>query len=666
LFEVAVLQSDTGLCDACTQKQLETSRHTISTDEPTASFQIDAAMKCATTNLWNASSPKVRHVKIPLGYVDEHFIDEGGMGLVFRALEVSTGRTVAIKMLHARKMSDDMIARFSVEAKALASLCHQNVVLLYEFNERAKPPYLVMEYVDGTSAHAQLKAKTRFEIKEAVQVIHQASLGVHAAHLCNVIHRDIKPSNLLINQKGLVKLTDFGLAKRLNENDDLTIHGGIAGGTPGYMAPEQVNPNLGEIAAATDVWGLGATLYCLLAGTPPYPATKNDVLAVLMKDHKSVRTHRPEVSPVLEAIVQKCLTFEQADRYPSVEALASDLNNYLHNRPTVVRPPSWVGRLWHTARSLQTPTVVAWSLALLVLGIIGASFFTKQAERIAPQIIITDEVRLQEYFEDCRQKLRDGKPVMLIGDDGAGPPKHVVWPFITYPFSKPMGNNGAAHLVAGSHCVAELLDDPGIDRYILRGEFQQIGLGINNDNKPTVKTETVAEAGFALGRSRLKCTSGREIESFMTFAFQDGSKEQKEGQLKQATFTGRGIYFDTSKKDFNLVGTFNMGYLDFRPTVILPGLWRQLEVHVSPEEIMPRMGIKNEAMSNIVKPDGLPAPVRYLNEWRFHLKTDSTFPNDSAQDLAWNPRRPVGIWCQSSSVLLRNVEIIPVADKSKD
>ncbi len=621
-------------------------------------------MEHASTQLLNASSSKPRQVTIPTGYIKEWFIDEGGMGFVYGAHEESTGRTVALKMLHAHKMTVDMIARFSIEAKALASLRHPNVVLLYEFQERANPPYLVLEYVDGTSIYKQLKEVNRFEIKEAVRVIHQAAQGVHAAHLRDVIHRDIKPGNLLIDNQGVVKLTDFGLAKRLNENDNLTIHDGSAGGTPGYMAPEQVNPKLGEITVETDVWALGATLYCLLVGQPPYPSTRMDVLAVLKKNHKSVRELHPDVPPVVDAIVQKCLSFEKADRYKSAEELANDLDSYLNNRPTVVRPPTWAGRLWHTARNLQTPTVVAWALALLVLGIIGASFFTKRQD--GPSLPLTPAEVRNAYFAKCRERLQRGEPVKLINDDGGEPPTHVNWPFMAYQFSKPMGNLGAAHLVAGSNCVAELLDDPGIDRYILRGEFQQIGLGINNDNKPTVKTETVAEAGFALGRSRLKCISGRDVESFLTFAFQDGTKNQKEGQLKQATFTGRGIHFDTSKKDFISIDMFDMGYLKFQPTEILPGLWRQLEVHVSPEEIMPRMGIKNEAMSNIVKPDGLPAPVRLLNQWRFQLKTDSTFPNDSAQNLAWNPRRPVGIWCQSSSVLLRNVEIIPVADKSKN
>jgi serine/threonine protein kinase len=252
LHPVAKVDTGTGLCEQCT---LQVESKTVSAENPTGSYLNDDQRKQNSAKEVIGEEP-VAHTRLPIppGYVNDQFIDEGGMGQVYRAFEVSTGRTVAIKMLHPRKMTEDLVARFAVEAKALASLRHPNVVFLYEFRERANPPYLVMEYVDGTTAFSELRDNGRFGIRRAVEVIRQAALGIHAANQHNVIHRDIKPSNLLIDRAGIVKLTDFGLAKRLNAQDDLTIHGGIAGGTPGYLAPEQLNLSLGEITAATDVW----------------------------------------------------------------------------------------------------------------------------------------------------------------------------------------------------------------------------------------------------------------------------------------------------------------------------------------------------------------------------------------------------------------------------
>ena len=661
--EVAVLHADTGLCETCAQKKQETSRNTISADNPTASFHIDPGMEQATTTLFTPETEKNRSLPIPFGYADAQFIDEGGMGVVVRARELSTGRTVAIKMLHARKMSDDMIARFTVEAKALASLRHPNVVFLYEFQERVSPPYLVMEYVDGTSAYAQLKANTRFEIQEAVRVIQQAATGVHAAHRCHVIHRDIKPSNLLIDKNGVVKLTDFGLAKRLDENDDLTNHGGIAGGTPGYMAPEQLNPKLGEISVTTDVWALGATLYCLLVGHPPYPSSKNDVFDVLSRNHRAVRELRKDVAPVLDAIVQKCLAFEPAERYASAEALANDLDCYLCNRPTVVRPPTWIGRRWNTARNLQTPTVVAWSLALVVLGIIGASFFAKQQER--PPIVWSAADARNAYFEECRVKLQRGETVKLIKDDGEDPPEHVAWQYRGYQFTKPFDGEGAAHLISGQNCLAVLLDDPGIDRYILRGEFKQIGTGINNTTELNEKTFG-HQSGFAIGWQRLKRRSGKEDDSFIAFKYDEGWKNLNEDGTKNASVKGHGIHYGENGYLRYKTSKFNMGEVSFQPKERLPGEWRYLEIHVSPEDIVPRMGIKGGKMADVRKPTMKPLTEWYLDRLNFNFAIENNPPIDGYVEATWNPRRPLGIWSETSSILLRNVEVVPVADKSKD
>jgi eukaryotic-like serine/threonine-protein kinase len=655
LIQVASVSPDTGLCDSCTRKETGASRPTTSSGDPTASFSVRVTAESATTNLYGDAPAAARRAPIPFGYDDEQYLDEGGMGQVFRATELSTGRTVAIKMLHSSCMTDDLIARFSVEAKALAALKHPNLVFLYEFQERARPPYLVMEYVDGTSAYARLKAEGRFPVREAVQVIRQAALGVHAAHQHNVIHRDIKPSNLLIDKQGVVKLTDFGLAKRLNERDDLTIHGGIAGGTPGYMAPEQVNPMLGDITVASDVWGLGATLYCLLAGRPPYPSNRNDVLAVLMKDHQPVQHHRAEVSPVLDAIVHKCLMFEPGERYASAEALAQDLDSYLNDRPTVVRPPSFVGRVWNTARNLQTATVVAWSLALLVLCIIGASFFAKKPKSL--------DDRRKEYFAECRAKLQRGETVTLIQGDGGELPEFVEWPFVSYPLSKPLGGIGCVQLVTSAHGLAVLLDDPGIDSYTLRGEFKYFGSGMKNaqDNRDLPATHDV---GLAIGLTQLKRASGKVQDSFMTWKYQEGAATNKDG-TKSAMMRAQSLkYGPNGHLDFDPV-EHDLGSMSFVPSESIPGPWRYLEMQVSRDDVVSRIGFKDGTLFTANKAAPKPTPDWWREMLNLELVLNPNPPGDSYVNLDWNPCRPLGIWCDSSSVLVRNVEIAPLAAVAK-
>jgi hypothetical protein len=381
------------------------------------------------------------------------------------------------------------------------------------------------------------------------------------------------------------------------------------------------------------------------------------VTAVLLKDHKPVRHHRAEVSPVLDAIVHKCLMFEPGERYAGAEALAQDLDSYLNDRPTVVRPPSLAVRAWNTARNLQTSTVVAWCLALLVLTIIGATFFNKKQESQPEKVFVTATEARKAYFDECRKKLQAGKPVTLIGPEGSEPPEHVDWPLKSYSFNKPPAPPGAAQLIAGEDGLAILLDDPGIDSYVLRGEFQQITSGL-----PT-KQDIGYRIGLAFGYQELKTKFGSPTKAFFTLRYQEGDKEVFANGTTNAELYSINHVYEKNGNRNDRMDKNNIGRIPFRPTASVPGDWRQMEVLVLPDNFNAKMGDVGGKVENLVVNDGKGDPVAFWLD-DIHHGTGRK-PGDISSpvpDATWKPRGGLGIWCYQAALLARNVEIIPLKD----
>ena len=213
--------------------------------------------------------------KLP-GYVIDQELGRGGMGVVYRAYDVQLQRLVAIKMvLHGVVAGGVARQRFVTEAKAMATIKHPNVAQIYASGDHQGVPYFVMEYCAGGSLLAQLK-ETPIAPAAAAELCIALARGLHAAHQHGVLHRDLKPDNVLLSADGIPKITDFGLAKRLDEfgsKDDGPTQSGAAIGTPSYMAPEQARGDTKHATVATDVYGLGAVLYRILTGRPPFVGT---------------------------------------------------------------------------------------------------------------------------------------------------------------------------------------------------------------------------------------------------------------------------------------------------------------------------------------------------------------------------------------------------------
>jgi hypothetical protein len=270
-------------------------------------------------------------------------IARGGMGVVYKAKQVSLNRTVALKMILAGQFASDAdVQRFQREAEAAGNLDHPNIVPIYEIGAHDGQHYFSMKLIEGLSL-AQRAAGFVQDPKAAVKLLAKVARAVHAAHWQGVLHRDLKPGNILLDAHDEPYVVDFGLAKHVDGRIAQTQTGAIVG-TPSYMAPEQARSEK-ALTVAVDVYGLGAILYELLTGRPPFRAeTQLDtVLQVLDRDPPRPRSLNARIDRDLETICLKCLEKEPPKRYDSALALAEDLERWLAGRPIQARP-TWPAR----------------------------------------------------------------------------------------------------------------------------------------------------------------------------------------------------------------------------------------------------------------------------------------------------------------------------------
>ncbi len=298
-------------------------------------------------------------------------LGRGGMGVVYRARQQSLGRVVALKvLLRGEHASAVDIARFLQEAGAAAALDHPHITPVYEVGEHDGQPYFSMKYVEGTTLSKRL-LEGPLAPREAARILAPVCRAVASAHAAGILHRDLKPSNILIDRDGQPLITDFGLAKRTTPQPDsdagppsLTQTGAILG-TPSYMAPEQAAGRRGSVGPTTDVYSLGAILYQMLTGRPPFQAATpfDTVMLVLEQDPLPPRLLNPLADPDLEMITLKCLQKPQELRYQSALALAEDLEAYLANEPVSARLTNLSGVISRMLRETHHAAVLEnWGL----------------------------------------------------------------------------------------------------------------------------------------------------------------------------------------------------------------------------------------------------------------------------------------------------------------
>ncbi|MDA0254507.1 MAG: protein kinase [Planctomycetota bacterium] len=278
---------------------------------------------------------------LPASFDDYELLEEigrGGMGIVYRARQKSLGRIVAVKMLLRRDLATAAdLARFRSEAEAAARLDHPGIVSIFEVGECGGHPFYSMRYIEGTTLAKRL-AEGPVPLRETAGLLAKVAEAVDAAHHRGVLHRDLKPSNILIDSAGEPHVSDFGLAKRIEQDQSMTHTGAILG-TPCYMSPEQAAGSRGDVGPTSDVWSLGAILYQMLTGRPPFQAANamDTLLAVLESDPPVPRSLDPGVDRDLELIALKSLQKPQDLRYASAAGLAADLRAFLAGEPVAAR-----------------------------------------------------------------------------------------------------------------------------------------------------------------------------------------------------------------------------------------------------------------------------------------------------------------------------------------
>lgn len=265
-------------------------------------------------------------------------LGRGGMGIVYRAKQLSLQRDVAVKMiLRGALATPAELQRFRTEAEAAARLDHPGIVPVYDVGEFDGHPLYSMKLVDGETLVQRL-ARGPMQPREAADILRQVARAMHYAHQHGVLHRDLKPSNILLDRDGVPHVTDFGLAKQASASDSVTRTGSILG-TPAYMAPEQAAGDRGSVGPTSDVYSLGSILYHMLTGRPPFQTASpvDTVLMVLGEDPVPPRILHPKVNRDLELVALRCLQKPQDLRYPTAAALADDLEAFLKDEPLSVR-----------------------------------------------------------------------------------------------------------------------------------------------------------------------------------------------------------------------------------------------------------------------------------------------------------------------------------------
>jgi len=305
----------------------------------------------------------------------------GGMGELYRAYDPATARAVVIKFVRLDTRSIPNLGRFLTEARSLARVQRENVARLFSFVEGGDP-YFIMEDVAGGSLTDLLEAGP-LTGPDAARLIAAAARGVTAAHREGVIHRDLKPGNILLSVKSVEatpKVADFGIAKDLDAVEPQTNTYALIG-TPGYMSPEQADWRASECDARSDVWGLAATLYCCVTGSPPFDRHLRPE-AILKQPLIPAIVRRPDLSPELNAVICKGLEKEPSDRYQTADAIADDLGRFLAGLPVLARPRAWPLRLWRRAQRIPKVAAVSILVALFAIVALGAMMI---ADRKRPE-----------------------------------------------------------------------------------------------------------------------------------------------------------------------------------------------------------------------------------------------------------------------------------------
>jgi tRNA A-37 threonylcarbamoyl transferase component Bud32 len=515
--------------------------------------------------------PTVDHEEQPTGEVRPFSRDfgryelleevaRGGMGIVYKARDKKLGRIVALKMIRGGAFAHaEEIERFQREARAAAQLHHRHIVQIHDIGQLDDRHYFTMEFAAGGSL-AQQQPRFADDPRAAAELVEKVARAVAHAHANGILHRDLKPGNVLLDEHGEPLVSDFGLAKLLHADVELTQPGQQIG-TPAFMAPEQFTESASNATARSDVWSLGALLYVMLTGRLPFDGRDRDSLAQQVRgvDPPSVRTLRPSLDRALETIVRKCLDKDPARRYDSAAGLADDLACWLRNEPIMARPPSRIERTW---RWIKRHPWWAVGIFFLVVGPPAANFAYQRLDPDRP-------------IKVAERRIARGERVELLGVNA--PPPWFRWASGAAGTQEGNLNDGMFGAHSLSLALLELLPEPYCKSYRFYAE-------VRHDWKAG------GHVGIYLGR-REHAIPGGVAHAFWEVSFDDATDLQKQApevgpESNRAELWYRQVRIGGVPRNSNDIVSADLA-AKFVPAARLGAaeVWRVLEVIVRPDSI---------------------------------------------------------------------------------
>jgi serine/threonine-protein kinase len=574
----------------------------------------------------DAKSRNLPHVS---GYEMWDVLGQGGMGVVYRARDIALGRTVALKMLRAGALANPQeIQRFYREAQAAAQLNHPHLVPVYEVRRHGNLHYFTMAYVGGGTLADHMD---RFrDPKAAVALMEKVARGVDYAHRHQILHRDLKPSNILLNEADEPLVSDFGLAKLLDSELELTQPGDMVG-TPLYMAPEQATGRSDQACPASDIWALGVMLYELLTGQRPFKGKSREEL---MRDIQSTYPPRPrsvrsQLPTDLETICLKCLEKNPAHRYASAEALADDLSRWRAGEPILAKPAPWSRRLWRKVR--RHPVVC--TAAVMLVAVMAAGLTWRYH---------TDPDR---ELRAIQNDLVGGRPAVVIGETGR--PRWSHWE-TGEAGAGINARDGCFYIQTAEYSsLLEIMPDPTVPSYRFRAE-------VRHDENLT----GLGEVGIYFGHEKLLGQKG-PADSHLVLRFADtpnnsqvikDAKGQVFGRVRLEYRYYRKEDEDPGSNQQSLITKPGQAaVLDFVVTAksFRESPWRPLAVEVEPDEV--RVFWNYQLFAVMPRAD-------------IEKCADAALDSDETKDLKFrfNPRAALGLYVNLSTASFRNVVLEPI------
>lgn len=559
-------------------------------------------------------------------------IGTGGSATVFRGIQDGTNRECAVKFVN-RSTHPSAGDRLGREARAIASLDHPNIIRVFSCDLDGSTPYVVMEYAAGGSLAERLKANPDgLPINDSVVLTERVARAIHHAHDQGIVHRDIKPGNLLLGSDGMVKVSDFGLARNFEKDATITKSQAILG-TPAYMAPEQARSE--EATTKSDVYGIGAVLYDCLTGRPPFPT--RDYVETLTKVREAQppppRTIRRAIPRDLEAICLKCLEKNPTRRYASANELADDLARFRKGERTKARPIPLPTALWRKARMHSR----VWATAAVVLmALLAASAVWQEP----PQRKLSQE--------EASLLLSKGKPVTLVNERDL-----LIDRFDLFQSAEIRRPNDMKEWSAWAVDPAGigLLRRPGIDNYTITGELCQSLKASENPQDP-LKAKALEQVGLILGFDSTNF-GGTSIHYYNVLYFSEFGKDELLNQVIPVKW----MHLKTARYEQYLI---EPGIISNRGGPSIPlslpagdPSWRLFAVNVSPKGII----FDCEGTTEF-------QPADKINVSRSSLQAErlKQLPPGSPTfaPRPWNPKTmSIGLWIRGSSLSVRNLVVTP-------